>query len=393
MSEPVAVTGLGAITPLGVGADVLYRRLVAGETGTAGGVGRCADFEPERFLTRREARRSARFGQFAAAAADEAVAQAGWSTGVPYAAEDVLCAIGTGLGGVDPMPDPSEPSALTVPMLMSNSAAAQLCIRYGLHGESFAVGGACAAGAQAVGLGVAAIRAGAVAAAIVGGAEAALVPMVADSFAEAGALSPSGRSVPFGAERDGFVMGEGAGVLVLESVAGARARGARILGLVLGYGASSDGHHLTAPAPDGAPAAAAVRRALSDAGVTPDDVCYLNAHGTGTALNDATEVAALRSVLGDRLADLPLSSTKAATGHLFGAGGAVEAIVTLAALANAVAPPTWGAGTTDPALEPLRNLRVAEKLAAGAAGFVGVSTSFGFGGHNAVLVLAAPDEG
>ncbi|MFF7361890.1 beta-ketoacyl synthase N-terminal-like domain-containing protein [Streptomyces sp. NPDC008125] len=390
MTSAVAVTGVGAVTPLGVGATVLIDRLAAGETGLGAGEGRCAEFDAGDFLSRRERRRNARFSQLALVAAEEALEQAGWLAGLPYPAERVRCVVGTGLGGVPEGSQGGTASPLTVPLMMSNSAAAALSTRYGLGGESFATSGACAAGAQAIGVALAAIRRGEAAAAVVGGAEAVLLPLVRDSFAEAGALSPTGRCVPFDAGRDGFVMGEGAGILVLESVEGARSRGATILGLVMGYGASSDAHHLTAPAPDGVPAARAIRRALSDAGVTPADLCYINAHGTGTLLNDEAEIRALRLALGEALASVPLSSTKAATGHLFGAGGAVEAIATLGALRTGIAPPTYGLSEPDVRLGAVDHLMSARPLSQGPNRAVGLSDSLGFGGHNAVLVLGAP---
>ncbi|MET9294676.1 beta-ketoacyl-[acyl-carrier-protein] synthase family protein [Streptomyces sp. NPDC003077] len=432
MTVPVAVTGVGAVTPLGVGAAVLVSRLFAGESGLSDGEGRCAEFDAGEFLTRREAKRGARFAQLALVAADEAVRQAGWRNGLPYPAEDIVCVVGTGLGGAPDARHGTGATPLTVPLMMPNSAAAGLCLRYGLRGESFATSGACAAGAQAIGFALGAIRRGEAAAAVAGGAEAASVPLVRSSFAQAGALSPTGRCVPFGADRDGLVMGEGAGILVLESVEGARARGAEILGLIHGYGASSDAHHLTAPAPDGTAAAHAIRRALADAGRAPEDLRYINAHGTGTPLNDATEIRALRLALGDALASIPLSSTKAATGHLFGAGGAVEAVVTLAALRDGVAPPTYGLTKPDERLGALDHVRSARALPPGPnpngpnpngpnpngptpngptpsgptpndpasddpapngpspSGRIGLSVSLGFGGHNAVLVLGAP---
>lgn len=385
------VTGVGAVTALGNGASLLLSRLTAGETGLAEGEGRCAEFDAEAHLGRRLSKRNARFAQLALVAAEEAVRQAGWSDGLPCPAEDVVCMVGTGLGGVTHSPLDSLGTPLTVPLMMPNSAAASLSSRYGLHGESFAVSGACAAGTQAIGLAAAAIRRGDATAAVVGGAEAALVPLIRDSFAQAGALSPSGRCTPFGAERDGFVMGEGAGILVLEKEETARARGAEILGTVLGYGASSDAHHVTAPAPSGIPVARAIRGALHDAGVTPDDLCYINAHGTGTPLNDAAEIRSLRLALGDPLSTVPLSSTKAAIGHLFGAGGAVEAIITLGALRCGVAPPTYGMTDPDRDLGDLDHLLTARELRPGPCGAVGLSESLGFGGHNAVLVLGAPD--
>jgi 3-oxoacyl-[acyl-carrier-protein] synthase II len=388
LTTAVAVTGVGAVTPLGIGAGRIVDRLTAGESGPTNEFGRYVDFAPQGFLTRREIKRNARFAQFALVAAIEAAAQAGWAEGLPYSPDDVICVIGTGLGGAPEVSRNSGPGPLSVPLMMSNSAAASVCMRLGLHGESMAVGGACAAGAQAIGLALGAIRRGEVTAAVVGGSEAALVPLVHESFRQAGALSPTGRCLPFDVNREGFVMGEGAGMLILENLDRARARGAEILGLVIGYGASSDAHHLTAPPPGGRPASLAVRRALTDADTSAADVSYINAHGTGTQLNDATEIHALRAVFGNHLVKIPLSSTKASTGHLFGAGGAVEAIVTLAALDRGIAPPTLGLTEPDPALGEVDHLRSPGEVTARAHGRIGLSNSFGFGGHNSVLVLA-----
>ncbi|MEU7316927.1 beta-ketoacyl-[acyl-carrier-protein] synthase family protein [Streptomyces sp. NPDC007083] len=390
MTVAVAVTGVGAVTPLGVGAARLVSRLVAGGTGIDGGEARCTDFDARDHLTARDRKRNARFAQFALVAADEAVRQAGWGDGLPYPAEEIRCVIGSGLGGGPEVLAAGAASPLTVPLMMPNSAAASLSRRFGIRGETSAPSGACAAGAQAIGLAAGAIRRGEAAAVLAGGAEAACVPLVRDSFAQAGALSPTGRCAPFGADRDGFVMGEGAGVLVLEDAAGARARGARVLGHVRGYGAGSDAHHVTAPPPDGAPAAHAVSLALADAGAVSGDLCYVNAHGTGTPLNDASEIRSLELALGAALPSVPLSSTKAATGHLFGAGGAVEAIITLAALRDGLAPPTLGLTAPDPELGRLSHITAARALSAGPRGRLGLSNSLGFGGHNSVLVLEAP---
>jgi 3-oxoacyl-[acyl-carrier-protein] synthase II len=264
-------------------------------------------------------------------------------------------------------------------------------MRHGFRGESLCVASACSSGAQAVGTGMRLLASGAADAVVVGGAEAASSELVAAAFANAGALSPSGSSRPFDRDRDGFVIGEGAGILVLETAAGAARRGAEVLGAVRGYGATSDAHHVTAPDPTGGPAGRAVALALREASVAPGELAYVNAHGTGTALNDRLECEALRQALGaDVLARLPLSSGKGALGHLFGAAGAVEAIATLQALRHGVAPPTAGLRRPDPALGPLDLVRTARKLTTRArtGRLFGLSTSFGFGGHNAALVLA-----
>ncbi|MFI2641588.1 beta-ketoacyl-[acyl-carrier-protein] synthase family protein [Streptomyces sp. NPDC018610] len=388
----IAVTGVGAVTALGSGALVLHSRAVAGESGLAGGEGRCRDFDPERVLSRKERRRTDRCTQLAMAACQEALEQAGWADGTPYEEGSVACVVGTGIGGFGTLEAQLEVlredgaddvSGLTVPMMMANAAPAQLSLKYGFRGESWSVMSACAAGTQAIGAGMRLIRAGEAEAAVVGGAEAGLSEFMHAAFLNAGALSPSGGSVPFSKDRDGFVMGEGAGILVLEDLESAERRGAVVLAELVGYGSTSDAHHITAPEPSGATAARAVRKALDDAGVTPGDLGYINAHGTGTVLNDLAEASALASVLGEELARIPISSTKAAVGHLLGAAGAVEAVAAVQALRHRVVPPTVGLKEPDPRLEGLRHVQEPCALERPVA----LSTSFGFGGHNAALVL------
>jgi len=394
------VTGFGAVTPLGVGADVLHERAVAGGSGLSDGMGRCDGFVAGDHLPRSQVRRTDRFTQLALVAAGEALARAGWQEGAPpYPPERIACVVGCGLGGTASFEAQgrvlAERSAeyvspLMVPQMMANAAASHLSMRHGFRGEALCVAAACSSGAQAIGAGLRMLAAGEADAVLVGGAEASTSELVGAAFRNAGALSPTGSSMPFDRDRDGFVIGEGAGILVLETAAGAARRGAEVLGRVLGYGATSDAHHVTAPDPTGAPAAAAVTRALAHAGVAPRDVDYVNAHGTGTVLNDRLECEALRLALGDALATVPLSSSKAALGHLFGAAGAVEAIVTLQALRHAVAPPTVGLRTPDERLGALDLIRTARPLTASGRPLTGLSTSFGFGGHNAAIVLAAP---
>ncbi|WP_369147015.1 beta-ketoacyl synthase [Streptomyces sp. R44] len=410
MSDPrrareVVVTGFGAVTPFGVGAGVLHERAVAGDaaapaSGSHPAV-RQADFTAADHLPRNLVRRTDRFTQLALVAAEEALTQAGHGAGGQvWPAERVACVIGCGLGGTSSFEAQREVyeregadlvSPLMVPQMMANAAAAHLSMRHGFHGESLCVASACSSGAQAVGAGMRLLAAGAADAVVVGGAEAASSDLVAAAFANAGALSPSGSARPFDRDRDGFVIGEGAGILVLETAEGAARRGAEVLGVVRGYGATSDAHHVTAPDPGGGPAGRAVALALREAAVAPGELAYVNAHGTGTALNDRLECEALRRALGaDVLAELPLSSSKGALGHLFGAAGAVEAVATLQALRHGVAPPTAGLSRPDPALGRLDLVRTARKLTTRTRGgrLVGLSTSFGFGGHNAALVLA-----
>jgi len=393
---------MGAVTPLGVGTAPLIERWSSGECAIENGFGRCRDFEPTEFLARKEARRTDRFTQLAMVAADEALTQA-WEDALPYEPDRIGCVIGTGIGGLgslerqhDVLRDRGAKavSPLAVPLLMGNAAAAAVAMRHGIHGSSFGVMSACAAGAHAIGAALRMIEAGEADVVVAGGAESALADVAIAAFAAMGATSPTGISRPFDARRDGFVMGEGAGVLVLEDAEKAHARGAEPLGEILGYAASSDAHHLTAPEPSGRHAARAIGLALRNAGLAPEDIDYVNAHGTSTPLNDRSETEALKAALGEDAHRTPISSTKSAIGHLLGAAGAVEAIATVEALQRGLAPPTVGWEERDPDLgldyvpgqaRPLKRRRNGD----GAKPLVGLSNSFGFGGHNAVLCLAA----
>ena len=398
----VVVTGVGAVTPLGLGARTLHERWTAGASGLADGEGRCADFDPTVAMSSKEARRADRFTQLAVAAAAEALDDAGWGAGgddLPYDPERIGCVMGTGIGGIgtiesqhDVLRDKGEGrvSPLAVPLMMGNASAGALSLRHGLRGESFGVMSACAAGAHAIGEAVRMVRTGSSEAVVCGGSEAALTPLSKAAFAALDALSPTGVSRPFDARRDGFVMGEGAAVLVLEDAEAAERRGARVLATIRGYASTSDAHHLTAPQPEGEGAARAIRLALADAGIEPEDVDYVNAHGTSTPLNDRAETTALKAAFGEHARSVPVSSTKSAIGHLLGAAGAVEAVATVLALRDRVAPPTLGLTEPDEGLdldyvpERARPLELPDDRPA-----VGLSNAFGFGGHNAVLVLEA----
>ena len=400
MSRRVAITGVGTVTPLGVGAERLVERWSAGECGIEDGAGRCRDFDPLDFLSRKEARRSDRFTQLAVAAAGEAVEQAGWSEELPYPGERIGCVVGTGIGGLGSLEVQQRTliesgqkavSPLAVPLMMGNAAAAALAMRHRLRGHVYGVVSACAAGAHALGDASRIIRAGDADAVLAGGAEAAITGLAEAGFGAMGATSPSGVSRPFDARRDGFVIGEGAGVLVLEEAEAAERRGAEILGELRGYGATCDAFHLTAPQPTGGEAARAIGLALADAGLRPEDVDYVNAHGTSTPLNDRSETEALKLALGERAAAVPVSSTKSAIGHLLGAAGAVEAIATVGALRRRLAPPTVGWEEREEGLDLDYVPGQARPLEPrnGDGRLVAISDSFGFGGHNAVLCLAA----
>jgi 3-oxoacyl-[acyl-carrier-protein] synthase II len=396
----VAITGVGAISPLGVGARVLLRRWVDGESGIEGGLGACDEFDPAELLSKKEARRSDRFTQLALAASQEAVEDAGWNGELPYDPARIGCVIGTGIGGLATIED--QHSALTetgekslsplgVPMMMSNAASGHMAMRHGLEGPNWGVVSACAAGAHAIGTAVRLVQCGEVDAVLTGGAEAALTPMALAGFARMGATSQIGVSRPFDARRDGFVVGEGAGVLVLEDAEAAEQRGAEVLGEILGYGATADAFHLTAPEPSGAGAARAISLALAEADVEPGELSYVNAHGTSTPLNDRAETDALKAALGEHARRVPVSSLKSAIGHLLGAGGAVEAIATVLALRERVAPPTLNWEEPEEGLDldyvpcsarPLPGRSERPRALA-------ISNSFGFGGHNAVLCIGA----
>jgi 3-oxoacyl-[acyl-carrier-protein] synthase II len=394
----VVITGVGAITPLGGGARALYERWSAGETAFLDGEAPCSDFDVTDFMTPKQARRADRSTQLAVAAGDEAIADAGWAGGLPYDPELIGCVLGTGIGGIstiegnqDSLRDkgPSSVSPLAIPLMMGNAGSAAISLRHDLRGPVFSVVSACAAGSHAIGTAMRMIQHGEATAVVTGGAEAPLTPLSRACFARMNALSPTGISRPFDARRDGFVMGEGAGVLVLEDGDAARARGARILGTMLGYGASGDAHHITAPHAEGRGGARAMTVAISDAGITPDDVDYVNAHGTSTQLNDRAETRALKLALGERASQIPISSTKSAIGHLLGAAGAVEAIATVLAMRDRIAPPTigWAEADEDMDLDYVPNARPLQM--ANGRPPIAISNSFGFGGHNATLCLQA----
>jgi 3-oxoacyl-[acyl-carrier-protein] synthase II len=393
----VAITGLGCVSPLGIGAPVLLERWLAGACGVDGGEAPCSEFVVEDHLSVKEARRADRFTQLALVAAAEALDDAGWDGELPYDPARVGCIIGTGIGGIATIETnharlaeegQKGVSPLAVPLMMGNAGAAAVSMRHGLRGPALGVVSACAAGAHAIGTAMRAVQSGEADAMVAGGSEAALTPLARAAFSALDATSRSGISRPFDARRDGFVMGEGAGVLVLEDAEQARARGASILGMLRGYGSSTDAYHLTAPRPGGEGAAQAIRAALADAGVEVGDIDYVNAHGTSTPLNDRAETIALKGALGEHAHRIPVSSLKGSIGHLLGAAGAVEAVASVLALRDRVAPPTVGWEERDVELEldyvpgQSRPLKVPDGRSA-----ICLSNSFGFGGHNAVLVL------
>jgi 3-oxoacyl-[acyl-carrier-protein] synthase II len=396
---PAAITGVGAVTPLGTGAEALHERWKEGVCGLEDGVGACREFEPTDYFTKKEARRTDRFVQFAVVACDEAIQQA-WGDECPYEPGRVACVLGVSMGGSEMMFEeynklnekgPQWVSPLTVPVTMPNAPPAILSMRYGFHGETHSIASACASSAQAIGVGLRMIRLDEADAVIVGGTEACLTEYILTLFRNAGALSRSGNCRPFDKKRDGFVMGEGAGILILEKPENAEKRGAEVLGELVGYGSSTDGHHLSAPDESGRFAANAMAGALRNAGLKPEDVAYVNAHGTSTQANDAAETVALKLALGECAKNIPVSSTKSVVGHSIGAAGGVEAVATLMALRNRMAPPT--VGLDEPDLEQGLDLNYVPdspqpiEAQNGNGRLVALSNSFAFGGHNATIAV------
>jgi 3-oxoacyl-[acyl-carrier-protein] synthase II len=398
LSREVVITGVGAVSPLGVGARTLHERWSAGVVGIEDGQGGATEFEPTEHLSIKEARRADRFTQFAIVSGDEALAEAGWSDELPYEADRIASILGTGIGGIGTLERGKEilmeegakkVPPLSVPLMMSNAAAAAVSMRYKLLGPCHGIVSACSGGADAIGAAKMMIESGLVDAVVTGGSEAALTPLSNAAFSALDALSVSGISRPFDKDRDGFVMGEGGAIIVLEASDKAAERGAKVLGTLRGYGASADAFHLTAPDKTGGGPSRAMLAAMKDAGVGPDDIVYVNAHGTSTKLNDAAETEALKLALGERAHQIPISSLKSTIGHLLGAAGAVEAVATILALRDRIAPPTLGLEHPDEGLDLDYVPGSAKPLEIDGKPAIALSSSFGFGGHNAVLCLEA----
>jgi len=410
MRRRVAITGLGTVTPLGTNVQSTWEGLIAGRSG-AGPITRfdpaqspvkfaceVKGFDPAQFLDKKEIRRYDLFAQFAIGAAEEAVADACLATNwdsVNLKRVGVL--IGTGTGGLQTFEEncralfekgPSRVSPFFVPMYMPNVAAALISMRYGAKGPNYCTVSACASSAHSVGDALEIIRNDKADIMIAGGAEAAITPLAVASFANMKALSernddPTTASRPFDKDRDGFVMGDGAGVLVLEEWEHARRRGAKIYAEVVGYGMTADAHHITAPAPDGSGAQEAMRLAMQNGGVRLQEVGYINAHGTSTPHGDAAETAAVKTVFGEQARKVVFGSTKSMTGHLLGAAGALEAAVCALVVQRGTIPPTINQFTPDPAcdLDSAPNKGVKRPVE------VALSNSFGFGGHNVTLAI------
>jgi 3-oxoacyl-[acyl-carrier-protein] synthase II len=388
----VVVTGRGVVSSIGEGPDAFFESLLAKRSGIADGIGACDDFDPESAMTPKLARRSDRYTQLAVAAADQAVAEANVPDGIDPERLGVL--VGTGVGGLVTLQAECEAwleggdravSPHFVPMMMPNAAAGTIAIRVGAHGPGFSVSSACATGGHAIGEAMRMIDRGEADAVIAGGTEAALTGLCIAAFRRMGALSREGVSRPFDAERDGFVMGEGAAVLVLEREEHARARGAQIFARIAGYGASNDAFHITQPDENGRGAKQAMLATLKDAGAAAGDVGYINAHGTSTPFNDKIETLAIKQVFNGSATPPPVSSTKSHIGHLLGAAGAVEALVLVEAVRRGVLPPTINYEQPDPECD-LDYVPEGPREAPGLE--LALSNSFGFGGQNACLAVA-----
>ena len=408
MAQRVVVTGLGLVTPVGNDVESTWSALLAGRSGAAPITKFDAsalqvrfaceikDFDPSQYMDRKEAKRYDAFVQYALAAAHQAVTQAGLEGRFP-SPDRTGVVIGSGIGGMRTFEDqcsiyltkgPDRVSPFFVPMFIPDIAAGLVSIRYGTKGPNFATVSACASSAHAIGESYTMIRDGKADAMICGGAEAAITGLAIAGFQNMRALStrndsPETASRPFDRDRDGFVLGDGAGVVILESLEHAERRGAAILGEVVGYGASGDAYHMTSPAPAGEGAQRAMRAALTDRGIDPTTIGYINAHGTSTEQGDVAETEAVKAVFGEHARNLVFGSTKSMTGHLLGAAGALEFAVSLLAVRHGVIPPTINQFTPDPAcdLDCAPNHKVERPLD------VAISNSFGFGGHNATIAV------
>ena len=405
----VVITGLGVVSPLGSDVETFWRRLIAGESG----IGPVTRFDttkydtriagevqgnrPEDYMDRKDIRRTDLFVQYAIGATAQAVKQAGVS---PETVDPNRygVVVGSGIGGIATFEDqhrtllekgPSRVSPFFIPMMISDMASGQVSIQFGAKGPNYCTVSACSSGAHAVGDAFRIIQHNEAEVMISGGAEAPITPVSFAGFCSMKAMStrndePQRASRPFDAQRDGFVMGEGAGIVVLEELEHAKKRGVKILAEIVGYGATGDAHHMTAPAPEGEGAARAMREAIRDSGLPIESFGYLNAHGTSTPLNDKFETQAIKSVFGEQAKKLPVSSTKSMTGHLLGAAGGLETIICVLALERHILPPTINYKTPDPDcdLDYVPNTARAVELQAA------LSNSLGFGGHNVTLALS-----
>ncbi|SDD47731.1 3-oxoacyl-[acyl-carrier-protein] synthase 2 [Sporomusa acidovorans DSM 3132] len=413
LKRRVVITGMGAITPVGIGTNTVWQSLIAGKSGidrithfdpseySTQIAGEVKDFDPTQYIDKKEAKRMDRCTQFAVSAAKMAFEDAG----IDFDKEDrsrMGTLIGTGIGGIDTLHEqyktlfekgPGRISPFFVPMMIANMPAGQTSITFGLEGPCSCVVTACATGTNAIGDAFKIIQRGDADVMVAGGSEAAVSPAAVAGFCAMKAMSthndePQKASRPFDSGRDGFVMGEGAGIVVMESLDHAVARGAKIYAEIIGYGLNADAYHITAPAPEGAQAAKCMAMAIKDAGIEPDEVDYINAHGTSTPLNDKNETLAIKSLFGTHAKKLKISSTKSMTGHLLGAAGGVETIVAVLTITNNVIPPTINLENPDPELD----LDYVPNKAQEHVVNVALSNSFGFGGHNATILVKKYQE-
>ncbi len=412
----VVVTGTGLLTPVGHDVESTWRALLEGRSGAAPitlfdasehevrFACEVKGFDPHDYLDRKEVKRTDRFLQFALATAQQAVEAAGAEAAIAdMPADRVGVLVGSGIGGLSTLEEqhvrllergPGRVSPFFIPMFIADMASGLISMRYGARGPNFATVSACASSAHALGLAYRSVRSGEADMMITGGTEATVTPLCVAGFSSMKALStrnddPESASRPFDAERDGFVLGEGAGMMVLETLEGARERGAPIVAEFRGFGQSADAHHMTAPAPEGEGAQLAMRKALEDAGEEPARVGYVNAHGTSTPANDSTETAAIRKVFGEHADAMRVGSTKSMTGHTLGAAGAIEGTITALACQRGVVPPTINYEHPDPEcdLDYIAGGPVEVSLE------LALTNSFGFGGHNVCLALGPPGDG
>lgn len=408
--DRIVITGMGAVSPLGLNVKENWENVTAGKSGVGPITlfdsheaklqvhiaAEVKDFNPENYMDAREARRRDRFEQFAIAAAKEALGSSGLEITEANAGR-VGVIISSAIGGLHSLQEailtnhkegPRKVSPFLIPMLMANGGAGMAAIEFGIKGPCFSVASACASGADGIGTALMMLRTGMIDAALAGAAETTITSTGVAAFDRVGAMSRrnddySMTPQPFDKNRDGLVMGEGAGVIVLEREADAKARGANILAELAGYGATADAFHITAPHEKGEGGAAAIRMALASAKANAEDVGYVNAHGTGTALNDQSETRALKAALGEAAYKIPVSSTKSMTGHMMGATGALEVVFCVQAMKDGILPPTIHYETPDPEcdLDYIPNKAREEKVS------LCLSNAFGFGGHNAVLAI------
>jgi 3-oxoacyl-[acyl-carrier-protein] synthase II len=409
MYKRVVITGLGALTPLGNDVATFWEGLVAGRSGVAPIqfydssdqdvriAAELKDFDPTPYLDRKQIRRTDRFTQLVIVAADQAIADAELTFGENGDNRHVGVIMGTGIGGIGTLLDnldilnergPRRVSALMIPMMMPNAGAGEIAIKYQLHGLAMSLSSACATGNNAIGEAAERIRRDMAEVMICGGGESVMHPLTLAALGNMRAVSkrndePEKASRPFDLNRDGFVMGEGAAALVLESLEHAQERGAHIYAELVGYGVSCDAFHITAPDEDGVGMARSMQEALDDAGLQPEEIEYINAHGTSTPLNDRIETTAIRTVFGDHAYEVPISSTKSMVGHLMGAAGAVEAVACVKTLETGMIHPTINYETPDPDCD----LDYVPNQARETQPRTALSNSFGFGGHNATLIF------